>query len=87
MKILMPNNYQLMTYSKNGAWGLKGASLMSCPPTIYGACAKLYDLESLCVKAAESKTREDALAALQRLLDIGLGARCVEINKMLGVKP
>lgn len=80
----MPNNYQLMTYSERGAWGLRGASLMQCPPTIYGACAKLYDLESLCVKAAEAEGREETLAALQRLLDIGLGGRYVELGKALG---
>lgn len=83
----MPNNYQLMTYSERGAWGLRGASLMQCPPTIYGACAKLYDLESLCVKTAEAETREETLAALQRLVDIGLGGHFVEIEKIIGGKP
>lgn len=83
----MPNNYQLMTYSERGAWGLRGASLMQCPPAIYGACAKLYDLESLCGKAAEAETREETLAALQRLVDIGLGGRYVDIGMALEVRP
>lgn len=66
--------------------GLRGASLLSCPVPIYGACAKLCDLEKLCEEVAQAKDREDALYSLQRLLDNGLGGRFVELEKLLEVK-
>lgn len=80
------NEFRRLTYSENGAWGLRGASLMSCPPEIYGACAKLCDLEGFCGQVAAARDRRDAIYALQRLLDIGLGGRFVELEKVLEVK-
>lgn len=76
--------FRRLTYSENGAWGLKGASLMSCPPEIYGACAKLCDLEGFCEQLTKVNTRADAIYVLQRLVDIGLGGCFVDLNKMLG---
>lgn len=80
------NNYRRLTYSEGGAWGLRGASLMNCPVPIYGACAKLCDLETLCEAVAAAKSREDALYSLQRLLDNGLGGHFVELAKLLEVE-
>lgn len=82
----MSNNYRRLTYCENGAWGLKGASLLSCPVPIYGACAKLCDLEKLCEEVAQTRDREDALYALQLLVDTGLGGRFVELANILEVK-
>lgn len=82
----METKFRRLTYSENGAWGLRGADLMRCPPEIYGACAKLCDLETLCEEVAAAKDREDALYALQRLLDNGLGGRFVELGKILEVR-
>lgn len=83
---MMEKPYRRLTYSENGAWGLRGASLMSCPVPIYGACAKLCDLEKLCEDVAQAKDREDALYVLQLLVDTGLGGRFVELTKILEVK-
>lgn len=82
----MADEYRQLTYSENGAWGLKGASLMSCPPKIYGAAAKLHDMESACERIAQATQRETALDELQELVDIGLGGRFVELAKMLEVE-
>lgn len=79
-------NFKRLTYSENGAWGLKGASLLSCPVPIYGACAKLCDLETICEEVAAAREREDAVWALQRLVDVGLGGHFVELEKILEVK-
>lgn len=81
----MAKEFRRLTYSENGAWGLKGASLLSCPVPIYGACAKLCDLEKLCEEVAAAKEREDAVYALQLLLDTGLGGHFVELEKILEV--
>lgn len=78
--------FRRLTYSENGAWGLRGASLMHCPPEIYGACAKLCDLEGFCEEVAKATERRDVVYALQRLLDIGLGGRFVELEKILEVE-
>ena len=47
-----------LTYkSKDGSWGLKGLSweqLVALPPRVYGALAKLKDMEDLIDEARES---------------------------------
>lgn len=83
---MMKKTYRRLTYSENGAWGLRGASLLNCPVPIYGACAKLCDLEKLCEEVAQARARDDALYALQLLVDTGLGGRFVELAKILEVK-
>lgn len=83
----MTNNYRRLTHGENGAWGLKYASnevLLNCAPSLYGACAKLYDLEKQCADVAEAKTREDVIYELQQLVDIGLGGHFVDLEKILG---
>lgn len=77
------NEYRQLTYSENGAWGLKGANLLQCPPRIYGACAKLCDMEKLCVEVAEARDVHATLDALQELMDKGLGGRFVDLHDIL----
>lgn len=56
-----------LTYgSKDGSWGLKGLSweqLVALPPRVYGALAKLKDMEDLIDKArgADGDKGEEAL--------------------------
>ena len=56
-----------LTYgSKDGSWGLKGLSweqLVSLPPRVYGALAKLKDMEDLIDEArgADGDKGEEAL--------------------------
>lgn len=83
----MASEFRRLTYGGNGEWGLKHGDLMELPPAVYGACAKLYDLEQLCEEVCRAGTREDAVYALQRLLDNGLGGRFVELEKLLEEKP
>lgn len=77
------DKYRRLTYSENGAWGLKGESLSQCSPRIYGACAKLRDMEKLCVEVAEARDVHATLDALQELMDKGLGGRFVDLRDML----
>ncbi len=77
------NEYKQLTYSENGAWGLKGANLLQCPPRIYGACAKLCDMEKLCVEVAEARDIYTTLNALQEIVDKGLGGRFVDLHDIL----
>lgn len=80
------NKYRRLTYNENGAWGLRGAKLAQCPPSIYGACAKLCDMESLCEEAAAQYDGEDLLYLLQELIDKGLGGQFVRLGDFLEVK-
>lgn len=66
-----------LTYkSKDGSWGLKGVSweqLVALPPRVYGALAKLKDMEDLVDDAGapgggQSGVRE---LALEELLTMG----------------
>ena len=56
-----------LTYkSKDGSWGLKGLSweqLVALPPRVYGALAKLKDMEDLIEEArgADGDKGEEAL--------------------------
>lgn len=44
----MPEFRRLTYKTPDGAWGIEGVSLLSCPARLYGAAAKLCDMESLC---------------------------------------
>lgn len=82
----MNSCYRRLTYhEQDGAWGLKGANLLSCPPAIYGAAAKLCKMESLSEAVACAKTRESAIYELQCLVDEGLGGRFVDLEELLEV--
>ena len=77
------NEYRQLTYSENGAWGLKGVSLLQFPPDIYGESVKLFDNVKLCVEVAEARDVHATLDALQELMDKGLGGRFVDLRDML----
>ena len=54
--------FRRLTYkTPDGAWGINGVSLLSCPARLYGAAAKLCDMEALCegVAAAGDGERRD----------------------------
>lgn len=61
-----------LTYgSKDGSWGLKGLSweqLVALPPRVYGALAKLKDMEDLIDEArgADGDKGEEALEWYRR---------------------
>lgn len=48
----MPEFRRLTYKTPDGAWGIKGVSLLTCPARLYGAAAKLCDMESLCEEFA-----------------------------------
>ncbi len=49
-----------LTYkTPDGAWGIKGVSLLTCPARLYGAAAKLCDMESLCEDVYRAKDAEE----------------------------
>ena len=57
---------RLTYWSKDGSWGLKGLSweqLVALPPRVYGALAKLKDMEDLIDEArgADGDKGEEAL--------------------------
>ena len=61
-----------LTYgSKDGSWGLKGLSweqLVALPPRVYGALAKLKDMEDLIDEArgADGDKGEEALEGYRK---------------------
>lgn len=61
--------------SEDGSWGLKGLSweqLVALPPRVYGALAKLKDLEMLIDRANTEDLRGGSdLLALEQLLGMG----------------
>lgn len=44
----MPEFRRLTYKTPDGAWGIEGVSLLTCPARLYGTAAKLCDMESLC---------------------------------------
>lgn len=60
-----------------------GVSLLSCPARLYGAAAKLCDMESLCEDVYRAKDAELTLDALQELVDKGLGGRFLDLRRAL----
>ena len=46
-------------------------------------CAKLCDMEKLCVEVAEARDVHATLDALQELMDKGLGGRFVDLHDIL----
>ena len=61
----------------------KSASFISCPARLYGAAAKLCDMESLCEDVYRAKDAELTLDALQELVDKGLGGRFLDLRRAL----
>ena len=83
----MPEFRRLTYKTPDGAWGIKGVSLLTCPARLYGAAAKLCDMESLCEDVCRTKDAELTLDALQELVDKGLGGRFLDLRRALeGVK-
>lgn len=79
----MPEFRRLTYKTPDGAWGIKGVSLLTCPARLYGAAAKLCDMESLCEEAAVAGDAERMLDALQELVDKGLGGRFIDLRRAL----
>lgn len=79
----MPEFRRLTYKTPDGAWGIKGVSLLSCPARLYGAAAKLCDMESLCEDVYRAKDAELTLDALQELVDKGLGGRFLDLRRAL----
>ena len=72
--------FRRLTYkTPDGAWGIKGVSLLSCPARLYGAAAKLCDMESLCEDVFRAKDAELTLDALQELVDRNTCAVMLEL--------
>ena len=79
----MPEFRRLTYKTPDGAWGIEGVSLLSCPARLYGAAAKLCDMESLCEDVYRAKDAELTLDALQELVDKGLGGRFFDLRRAL----
>ena len=76
--------FRRLTYkTPDGSWGIEGVSLLSCPARLYGAAAKLCDMETLCEEAAAAKDGELLLDALQELVDKGLGGSFLDLRRAL----
>lgn len=79
----MPEFRRLTYKTPDGAWGIKGVSLLSCPARLYGAAAKLCDMETLCEEAIAAGDGERMLDTLQELVDKGLGGRFIDLRRVL----
>ena len=86
----MPEFRRLTYKTPDGAWGIKGVSLLTCPARLYGTAAKLCDtaaklcdMESLCEDVYRAKEAELTLDALQELVDKGLGGRFLDLRRAL----
>ena len=76
--------FRRLTYkTSNGAWGIEGVSLLTCPARLYGVAAKLCDMESLCEDVFRAKDAELTLDALQELVDKDLGGRFIDLRRVL----
>ena len=76
--------FQRLTYkTPDGAWGIKGVSLLTCPARLYGTAAKLCDMETLCEEVAAAGDGARMLDALQELVDKGLGGRFIDLRRVL----
>ena len=82
----MPEFRRLTYKTPNGAWGIEGVSLLTCPARFYGTAAKLCDMESLCEDVYRAKDGELMLDVLQELVDKGLGGNFVNLRKMIESK-
>ena len=83
-EVLAVAEFRRLTYkTPDGAWGIEGVSLLSCPARLYGAAAKLCDMESLCEDVYSAKDAELTLDVLQELVDKGLGGRFIDLRKAL----
>ena len=76
----MPEFRRLTYKTPDGAWGIEGVSLLSCPARLYGAAKKLCDMENLCEDVYRAKDAELTLDALQELVDKGLGGRFLDLR-------
>lgn len=82
----MPEFRRLTYKTLDGAWGIKGVSLLTCPARLYGAAAKLCDMESLCEDVYRAKDAELTLDALQeRTRWVPVEERLPEISNSWGV--
>ena len=79
----MPEFRRLPYKTPDGAWGIEGVSLLTCPARLYGAAAKLCDMERLCEDVYRAKDAELTLDALQALVDKGLGGRFLGLRRAL----
>lgn len=79
----MPEFRRLTYKTPDGAWGIKGVSLLSCPARLYGAAAKLCDMETLCEEATAAGDGGRMLDTLQELVDKGLGGRFIDLRRVL----
>lgn len=79
----MPKFRRLTYKTPDGAWGIEGVSLLSCPARLYGVAKKLCDMETLCEEAAAAGDAELTLDALQELVDTGLGGSFLDLRKTL----
>ena len=77
----MPEFRRLTYKTPDGAWGIKGVSLLSW--RLYGAAKKLCDMESLCEDVYRAEDAELTLDALQELVDKGLGGRFIDLRRAL----
>lgn len=48
----MPEFRRLTYKTPDGAWGIEGVSLLTCPARLYGTAAKLCNMECLCEEFA-----------------------------------
>lgn len=79
----MPEFRRLTYKMPDGAWGIEGVNLLTCPARLYGTAKKLCDMESLCEDVYLAKDAELTLDALQELVDKGLGGNYIDLRKAL----
>ena len=83
----MPEFRRLTYKTLDGAWGINGVSLLTCPARLYGAAAKLCDMESLCEDVYRAKDAELTLDALQeRTRWVPVEERLPEISNSWGYR-
>ena len=84
MEVPAMAEFRRLTYkTPDGAWGVEGVSLLTCPARLYGAAKKLCDMETLCEDVYRAKDAELTLDALQELVDKGLGGRFLDLRRAL----
>ena len=54
----MPEFRRLTYKTPDGAWGIEGVSLLTCPARLYGTAAKLCNMECLCEDVYRAKDAE-----------------------------
>ena len=75
----MPEFRRLTYKTPDGAWGIEGVSLLTCPARLYGTAAKLCNMECLCEDVYRAKDAELTLDALQELVDRNTCAVMLEL--------